>query len=130
MDRIIGDFADAGASFITFHPEATNHVDRSLQVRLALRLFFFGFFRSIYLCHLCQHTSERTPADQLISAIFATPPPPPPNEPTQLIKSKGCKAGLVFNPATSLDYAKYVLAFSDGVLAFSDDVLASLDYAK
>ena len=32
VDRIIGDFADAGASFITFHPEATNHVDRSLQV--------------------------------------------------------------------------------------------------
>jgi len=32
VDRIIGDFADAGASFITFHPEATGHVDRSLQL--------------------------------------------------------------------------------------------------
>jgi len=32
VDRIIGDFAKAGASFITFHPEASNHVDRSLQL--------------------------------------------------------------------------------------------------
>ena len=32
VDRLIGDFADAGASFITFHPEASNHVDRSLQL--------------------------------------------------------------------------------------------------
>merc|ERR1719440_2568265 len=32
VDRIIGEFADAGASFITFHPEATGHVDRSLQL--------------------------------------------------------------------------------------------------
>merc|ERR1719446_237516 len=32
VDRIIGDFADAGASFITFHPEATGHIDRSLQL--------------------------------------------------------------------------------------------------
>jgi len=32
VDRIIGDFADAGASYITFHPEATNHIDRSLQL--------------------------------------------------------------------------------------------------
>ena len=32
VDRIIGDFADAGASFITFHPEASEHVDRSLQL--------------------------------------------------------------------------------------------------
>jgi ribulose-phosphate 3-epimerase len=67
VDRIIGDFADAGASFITFHPEATNHIDRSLQ----------------------------------------------------LIKSKGCKAGLVFNPATSLDYAKYVLDKIDIILLMS-----------
>lgn len=32
VDRIIGDFAEAGASIITFHPEASNHVDRSLQL--------------------------------------------------------------------------------------------------
>jgi len=32
VDRIIGDFVDAGASYITFHPEATNHVDRSLSL--------------------------------------------------------------------------------------------------
>jgi len=32
VDRLIGDFADAGASFITFHPEASEHVDRSLQL--------------------------------------------------------------------------------------------------
>lgn len=32
VDRLIGDFADAGASYITFHPEASNHIDRSLQL--------------------------------------------------------------------------------------------------
>lgn len=32
VDRIIGDFVDAGASFITFHPEASEHVDRSLEL--------------------------------------------------------------------------------------------------
>lgn len=32
VDRLIGEFADAGASFITFHPEASDHVDRSLQL--------------------------------------------------------------------------------------------------
>ena len=57
VDAAIADFISAGASYITFHPEATNHVDRSLQ----------------------------------------------------LIKNAGLKAGLVFNPATSLDAAKYVL---------------------
>ena len=57
VDRIIGDFAEAGASYITFHPEASEHVDRSLQ----------------------------------------------------LIKDAGCKAGLVFNPATTLDAASYVM---------------------
>jgi ribulose-phosphate 3-epimerase len=67
VDRIVGDFADAGASYITFHPEATNHVDRTLQ----------------------------------------------------LIRSRGCKAGLVFNPATSLDYAKYVLDKVDIILLMS-----------
>ncbi|MCF7994232.1 MAG: ribulose-phosphate 3-epimerase, partial [Chromatiaceae bacterium] len=55
VDRIIPDFAQAGATYITFHPEASEHVDRTLQ----------------------------------------------------LIKAEGCKAGLVFNPATSLDYLKY-----------------------
>lgn len=49
VDRIIGDFIEAGATYITFHPEASQHVDRSLQ----------------------------------------------------LIKDGGCKAGLVFNPASS-----------------------------
>lgn len=67
VDAIIGDFIDAGASYITFHPEATNHIDRSLQ----------------------------------------------------LIKNGGCKAGLVFNPATSLDYAKYVLDKLDIILLMS-----------
>ena len=57
VDRIVPDFAKAGATYITFHPEASEHVDRTLQ----------------------------------------------------LIKSEGCKAGLVFNPATSLDYLKYEL---------------------
>jgi len=32
VDRMIGEFADAGASYITFHPEASDHVDRSLQL--------------------------------------------------------------------------------------------------
>jgi len=32
VDRIIGDFAEAGASYITFHPEASEHIDRSLQL--------------------------------------------------------------------------------------------------
>ncbi len=67
VDRIIGDFIDAGASYITFHPEASEHVDRSLQ----------------------------------------------------LIKQGGCKAGLVFNPATSLDALKYVLDKVDMVLLMS-----------
>mmetsp|Transcript_8788 Transcript_8788/g.10153 ORF Transcript_8788/g.10153 Transcript_8788/m.10153 type:complete len:277 (+) Transcript_8788:189-1019(+) len=67
VDAIIGDFVDAGASYITFHPEATNHVDRSLQ----------------------------------------------------LIKNGGCKAGLVFNPATSLDITKYVLDKLDIILLMS-----------
>lgn len=54
VDAMISDFAKAGASYITFHPEATNHVDRSLQ----------------------------------------------------LIRSAGCKSGLVLTPSTSLDYCK------------------------
>ncbi|CAM9685077.1 unnamed protein product [Ectocarpus sp. 4 AP-2014] len=67
VDRIVGDFAEAGASFITFHPEASPHVDRTLG----------------------------------------------------LIKSYGCKAGLVFNPATPLDHAKYVLDKVDIILLMS-----------
>lgn len=67
VDRIIGDFIEAGASYITFHPEASEHIDRSLQ----------------------------------------------------LIKQGGCKAGLVFNPATPLDVLKYVLDKVDMVLLMS-----------
>ena len=67
VDQLIGDFAEAGASYITFHPEATNHIDRSLQ----------------------------------------------------LIKNAGCKAGLVFNPATPLDAASYVMDKLDMILLMS-----------
>lgn len=67
VDRIIPDFAKAGATYITFHPEASDHIDRSLQ----------------------------------------------------LIKNEGCKAGLVFNPATSLDYLRYVIDKIDMVLLMS-----------
>ena len=67
VDRLIGDFAEAGASYITFHPEASNHVDRSLQ----------------------------------------------------LIRDAGCKAGLVFNPATPLDAASYVMDKLDMLLLMS-----------
>ncbi len=67
VDRIIPDFAAAGASFITFHPEASEHVHRSLQ----------------------------------------------------LIKAHGCKAGLVFNPATSLSYLDYVMDQIDVILLMS-----------
>lgn len=67
VDRIIPEFAKAGADYITFHPEASEHIDRSLQ----------------------------------------------------LIRDNGCKAGLVFNPATSLDYAKYVMDKLDMILLMS-----------
>ena len=67
VDALIDEFIKAGASHITFHPEATHHVDRSLQ----------------------------------------------------LIKNGGCKAGLVFNPATPLDAAKYVLDKLDIILLMS-----------
>jgi ribulose-phosphate 3-epimerase len=67
VDRIIGDFIEAGATYITFHPEAADHIDRSLQ----------------------------------------------------LIRSGGCKAGLVFNPATPLHYLDYVLDKVDMVLLMS-----------
>lgn len=67
VDRLIGDFAEAGATYITFHPEASLHVDRSLQ----------------------------------------------------LIRDAGCKAGLVFNPASSLDALDYVMDKLDMVLLMS-----------
>mmetsp|Transcript_7324 Transcript_7324/g.10997 ORF Transcript_7324/g.10997 Transcript_7324/m.10997 type:complete len:245 (+) Transcript_7324:67-801(+) len=67
VDRIIEEFIEAGASHITFHPEATDHIDRSLQ----------------------------------------------------LIKNGGCKAGLVFNPGTSLDACKYVMDKLDIILLMS-----------
>ncbi|ABI58174.1 ribulose-phosphate 3-epimerase [Alkalilimnicola ehrlichii MLHE-1] len=67
VDRIIPDFAEAGANYITFHPEASEHVDRSLQ----------------------------------------------------LVRDCGCKAGLVFNPATPLDVLKYVMEKVDMVLLMS-----------
>ena len=67
VDRIIGDFIEAGATYITFHPEASQHIDRSLQ----------------------------------------------------LIRDGGCKAGLVFNPATPLEVLKYVMDKVDMVLLMS-----------
>jgi len=67
VDRIIDDFARAGASWITIHPEASRHVDRSLR----------------------------------------------------LIRDLGCKAGLAFNPATSLGYLEHVLEVVDTVLVMS-----------
>jgi ribulose-phosphate 3-epimerase len=67
VDRIIPDFAAAGATYISIHPEATEHVDRSLQ----------------------------------------------------LIREHGCKAGLVFNPATPLDWLDHVLERVDLVLVMS-----------
>jgi ribulose-phosphate 3-epimerase len=67
VDALISSFADAGATYITFHPEASDHLDRSLQ----------------------------------------------------LIHDAGCKAGLVFNPATPLDCLKYVIDKVDMVLLMS-----------
>ncbi|AMG30393.1 ribulose-phosphate 3-epimerase [Grimontia hollisae] len=67
VDRIIPDFAKAGASMITFHAEASEHIDRSLQ----------------------------------------------------LIKEHGCKAGLVFNPATPLHYLDHVMDKLDMILLMS-----------
>ncbi len=67
VDRIIGDFIEAGATYITFHPEATEHIDRSLE----------------------------------------------------LVRSGGCRSGLVFNPTTSLSYLDYVLDKIDMVLLMS-----------
>ena len=67
VDRIIPEFAAAGADIITFHPEASRHVDRTLQ----------------------------------------------------LVKDQGCRAGLVFNPATPLDHVLHVIDKIDMILIMS-----------
>jgi len=67
VDRIIPDFAKAGANIITFHPEASEHIDRTLQ----------------------------------------------------LIRDNGCKAGLVFNPATPLNHLEHVMDKLDIILLMS-----------
>jgi ribulose-phosphate 3-epimerase len=67
VDRIIPDFAKAGANIISFHPEGSEHIDRTLQ----------------------------------------------------LIRDHGCKAGLVFNPATPLEYLDYVMDKLDLILIMS-----------
>lgn len=67
VDRMIADFIAAGASYITFHPEASEHIDRSLQ----------------------------------------------------MIRDGGCKAGLVFNPATPLHYLDHVMDKLDMILLMS-----------
>jgi ribulose-phosphate 3-epimerase len=67
VDRIVPDFAEAGADIISFHPEASEHVDRTLG----------------------------------------------------MIREHGCKAGLVFNPATPLSYLDYVMDRVDLVLIMS-----------
>src|SRR5215471_18863964 len=67
VDRIVPDFAAAGATYISFHPEAVEHIDRTIE----------------------------------------------------LIREHGCKPGLVFNPATPLDYLDYTLEKLDLVLIMS-----------
>ena len=67
VDRLAGDFAKAGANLITFHPEASDHIDRTLS----------------------------------------------------LIREGGCKAGLVFNPATPLHYLDHVMDRLDMILLMS-----------
>jgi ribulose-phosphate 3-epimerase len=67
VDRIVPDFAQAGATYITFHPEASEHIDRSIA----------------------------------------------------LIREHGCRPGLVFNPATPLDWLDYTLEKIDMVLLMS-----------
>jgi ribulose-phosphate 3-epimerase len=67
VDRIVPDFAKAGADIISFHPEASDHIDRTLG----------------------------------------------------LIREHGCKAGLVFNPATPLSYLDYVMDKVDLILIMS-----------
>ena len=67
VDSLIQDFSEAGATYITFHPEASQHIDRSLS----------------------------------------------------LIRSNGCKSGLVFNPATSLDFLDHIMDKIDMVVIMS-----------
>jgi ribulose-phosphate 3-epimerase len=67
VDRLVGDFAEAGASWISFHPEASRHVDRTVQ----------------------------------------------------LIRSAGCKPGIVLNPATPLSWLDYTLDSIDLLLLMS-----------
>ena len=67
VDRIVPDFARAGATYISFHPEASEHVDRTIE----------------------------------------------------LIREQGCKPGLVFNPATPLNYLEHTLEKLDLVLLMS-----------
>jgi ribulose-phosphate 3-epimerase len=67
VDRLVPDFAKAGADIISFHPEASEHVDRTLA----------------------------------------------------LIKDQGCKAGLVFNPATPLAHLEHVIDKLDLILVMS-----------
>ncbi|MDB6089486.1 MAG: ribulose-phosphate 3-epimerase [Gammaproteobacteria bacterium] len=67
VDRIVPDFAAAGATYISFHPEASEHIDRTIEI----------------------------------------------------IREHGCKPGLVFNPATPLDYLDYTLEKLDLVLIMS-----------
>jgi ribulose-phosphate 3-epimerase len=67
VDPLVGDFAKAGASYISFHPEATRHVDRTIQ----------------------------------------------------LIRDSGCKPGVVFNPATPLNWLDYIIEKIDLILIMS-----------
>jgi ribulose-phosphate 3-epimerase len=67
VDRLVPDFAKAGATYISFHPEASQHVDRTIQ----------------------------------------------------LIRDSGCKPGLVFNPATPLNWLDYVIDKIDLILIMS-----------
>ncbi len=67
VDQLVPEFAKAGASYISFHPEATQHVDRTIQ----------------------------------------------------LIRDSGCKPGLVFNPATPLNWLDYVVEKIDLILVMS-----------
>jgi ribulose-phosphate 3-epimerase len=67
VDQLVPEFAKAGASYVSFHPEATQHVDRTIQ----------------------------------------------------LIRDSGCKPGLVFNPATPLNWLDYVIEKIDLILVMS-----------
>ena len=67
VDQLVAEFAKAGATYISFHPEATQHVDRTIQ----------------------------------------------------LIRDSGCKPGLVFNPATPLNWLDYVIDKLDLILVMS-----------